>query len=147
MTDPATEPAGPPNGTPPERAVARRIGARVVPPVTRGSMVREALEQRLADVLRRRLTVVVGDAGFGKSTLLASWSAERPVAWYGLDADDRAIRVLEHGIIEAIARRAEVQGEMAHGGLRPHTTGDRPRPSRHPPASPSRTPTPRSCST
>lgn len=105
MTDPATEPAGPPNGTPPERAVARRIGARVVPPVTRGSMVREALEQRLADVLRRRLTVVVGDAGFGKSTLLASWSAERPVAWYGLDADDRAIRVLEHGIIEAIARR------------------------------------------
>ncbi|HEX7949120.1 MAG TPA: AAA family ATPase, partial [Candidatus Limnocylindrales bacterium] len=105
MTEPANAPAGRPGGTEPERPFALRIGARVVPPVTRGSIVREKLEQRLADVLHRRLTVVVGDAGFGKSTLLASWSADRPVAWYGLDPDDRAIRLLEHGIIEAITRR------------------------------------------
>jgi len=77
-------------------------------------MVRQALEQRLQDVLRRRLTVVVGDAGFGKSTLLASWSANRLVAWYGLDADDRAIRVIEHGVVEAIARRLpNLRGELA----------------------------------
>jgi DNA-binding SARP family transcriptional activator len=76
-------------------------------------MVREALEQRLADVLRRRLTVVVGDAGFGKSTLLASWSSGRAVAWYALDPEDRSIRVIEHGVVEALSRRLPgLRGEL-----------------------------------
>ncbi len=114
MTGPAIEPDGPRHGTLTDRPLALRIGARVVPPVIRGSMVRQALELRLRDVLLRRLTVVVGDAGFGKSTLLASWSAGRPVAWYGLDSEDRAVRVIEHGVVEAIARlRPDLRAELA----------------------------------
>jgi DNA-binding SARP family transcriptional activator/predicted negative regulator of RcsB-dependent stress response len=90
----------------PDRPLALRLGARIVPPaITRGSMVRSALERRLQDALQRRLTVVVGDAGFGKSTLLASWSTHQPVAWYGLDPDDRVTRTIEQGVIEAIAHR------------------------------------------
>ncbi|MCC6619313.1 MAG: LuxR family transcriptional regulator, partial [Chloroflexi bacterium] len=47
---------------------------------------RPHLERILDEALTRRLTTVVADAGFGKSTLLASWAAARPVAWYGIAA-------------------------------------------------------------
>ncbi|WP_040772965.1 serine/threonine-protein kinase [Nocardia pneumoniae] len=68
---------------------------------------------RLLDILRaggrRRLAVIHGPAGFGKSTLAAQWRAElaetdAAVAWIGIDRDDdNEIWFLAH-LIQAIRR-------------------------------------------
>ncbi|MFE7742165.1 protein kinase [Nocardia sp. NPDC057455] len=68
---------------------------------------------RLLDILRgggrRRLAVIHGPAGFGKSTLAAQWRAEltegsAAVAWIGIDRDDdNEIWLLAH-LIQAIRR-------------------------------------------
>jgi LuxR family maltose regulon positive regulatory protein len=52
---------------------------------------RSALHDRLAAGAGRRLTVVVGSAGVGKSVLLSSWAAPRPpgrTAWMSCDRAD-----------------------------------------------------------
>lgn len=58
-----------------------------------GTVTRPWLTAILGDVLRAALTVVSAPAGFGKSTLLGEWLAERPadaaaVAWVSLDEPD-----------------------------------------------------------
>ncbi|WP_107653705.1 serine/threonine-protein kinase [Nocardia suismassiliense] len=68
---------------------------------------------RLLDILRsggrRRLAVIHGPAGFGKSTLAAQWRTDLtergiPVAWIGVDHDDdNEIWFLAH-LIQAIRR-------------------------------------------
>ena len=60
--------------------------------------------QRLLDGTERRLTIVVGGAGFGKSTLAARVAAARPTAWYTLDASDRHIGALAAGVTAALRR-------------------------------------------
>jgi ATP/maltotriose-dependent transcriptional regulator MalT len=37
-------------------------------------LARTQLEERLAEALRRRVTAVVAEAGFGKSSLLSGWA-------------------------------------------------------------------------
>jgi len=54
---------------------------------------RPRVRARLDDGHRRRLTIVVAGAGFGKSTLLAAWLAEmtgggRSAGWVSLDASE-----------------------------------------------------------
>jgi len=51
---------------------------------------RPRLYERLDEGLTRRLTLVSASAGFGKSTLVASWLSEkgRPAAWLSLDQGD-----------------------------------------------------------
>ena len=58
--------------------------------------------ERLLDGTERRLTIVVGGAGFGKSTLAARVAAVRPTAWYTLDASDRHIGALAAGIAASL---------------------------------------------
>jgi LuxR family maltose regulon positive regulatory protein len=52
---------------------------------------RSRLFARLDAGLRRRLTLVSAPAGYGKTTLIAAWIADRshPAAWVSLDASDR----------------------------------------------------------
>ena len=60
-------------------------------PRTRVQLVaRSHLVQRLRQGVRGALTLVSAPAGFGKTTLLAQWLAERdmPVAWLSLEAED-----------------------------------------------------------
>ena len=59
-----------------------RLPAALVP--------RQRLLDRLEAGLARRLTLVVGPAGFGKSTLVAEWLAARagPSGWVSLEAGD-----------------------------------------------------------
>jgi len=45
---------------------------------------------------------IVADAGFGKSTLLASWAAERPCAWCTLAADDHSLAAMTAGLVDAL---------------------------------------------
>src|SRR5690349_17301030 len=51
---------------------------------------RPRLIERLDAGLRRPLTLISAPAGFGKTTLISAWTAERPgpVAWLSLDAAD-----------------------------------------------------------
>ena len=67
-------------------------------------VIRPALHDRLAAGAGKRLTVVVGSAGAGKSVLLASWAATRPpgtTSWLSCDkADVNPVRFWT-GFIEA----------------------------------------------
>jgi LuxR family maltose regulon positive regulatory protein len=92
---------GPGHGAPALRLAP--LGSRPVNPLpVRAAKIQSPL--RRADTLSRprlngwldraaggRLVLVVGDAGFGKTTLLADWASEtsRRTAWYGLEHDDR----------------------------------------------------------
>ncbi|WP_232850595.1 serine/threonine-protein kinase [Nocardia acididurans] len=87
------------------------------PTPAREPVVRPRLLEPLRAGGRRRLAVVHGPAGFGKSTLAAQWCAELTdrgvaVAWIGIDRDDdNDVWLLAH-IIAAIRR---VRPEIGSG--------------------------------
>src|SRR4051794_19027961 len=72
------------------------------------AVARERLFARPGEGRGRRLSLVAGPAGFGKSTLLAAWRerelAHRPVAWVTLDGGDDDTVVLWSHIVEALCR-------------------------------------------
>lgn len=70
------------------------LTTKLYPPQMRPALVsRPRLIQRLADGLKRPLTLVAAPAGFGKSTLVAEWRATEAgraagLAWVSLDPGD-----------------------------------------------------------
>jgi LuxR family maltose regulon positive regulatory protein len=73
------------------------VWTKLAAPVRRGLVVREELIEALADGLSRPVTVILGPAGSGKTTLMAQWRCSegdgRPVAWLALDpCDNEPIR-------------------------------------------------------
>jgi ATP/maltotriose-dependent transcriptional regulator MalT/DNA-binding SARP family transcriptional activator len=77
--------------------------AKLLPPgEPAGTLRRPVLEQRITGGTDRRLSIVVGGAGFGKSTLAAKVAATRRAAWYTLDAADRHLGALTAGVVAAI---------------------------------------------
>lgn len=72
---------------------------------TDGVIARPALEQLVATARNRRLTVVVAEAGFGKSTLLASWWETVPCAWYTADHRDLDLPTLGRQLSDALRLR------------------------------------------
>ncbi len=68
------------------------LRTKVHPPVARDLVVRRDPLRSLASGRRRRLTLVRAPAGWGKSSLVASWAASgedpRPFAWLSLDRGD-----------------------------------------------------------
>ena len=84
----------------------RGRSAKLLPPADPlGTLARPSLEERLLEGTQRRLTIVVGGAGFGKSTLAARVAATRPTAWYTLDPSDRHIGALAAGVTAALRVR------------------------------------------
>jgi DNA-binding SARP family transcriptional activator len=82
------------------------LRSKLLPPVApSATLPREPLQARLDEAPRRRLTSVVAGAGFGKSTLLATWAERHEVAWYTLDSDDAALSRLGRGIVDAVRLR------------------------------------------
>src|ERR1700759_627449 len=71
---------------------ARFAGTKFLPPRLPATLVhRSALHERLTAGASRRLTVVVGAAGAGKSVLRADWAAGRPAGttyWLSCDSAD-----------------------------------------------------------
>lgn len=61
-----------------------------VPQMREGRVPRERLLQRLDQGVRGRLTTIAAPAGYGKTTLLATWAARHPfpVAWLSLDEEE-----------------------------------------------------------
>jgi hypothetical protein len=67
-------------------------GARIHRPLLRAdTLSRERLNGWLDQAVTGRLALIVAEAGFGKTTLLADWSRQtgRLTAWYRLESDDR----------------------------------------------------------
>ncbi len=70
---------------------------------TSGALPRPTLVARLDESFGKRLTLVVADAGYGKSTLLASWTADVANVWYTASAKDRSLSTLGAGLTDALA--------------------------------------------
>ena len=66
---------------------------------------RPRLLAELAQALRRRLTLVTADAGFGKSVLLAAWAGTVASAWYTIGPDDAGLAAFALGIAGLFERR------------------------------------------
>lgn len=78
------------------------LWTKLHPPSVRGDQItRPRLIAELEDGLRGKLTLVSAQAGYGKTTLLADWTARRHfrVAWVSLDPGDNTLeRFLAHVI-------------------------------------------------
>jgi ATP/maltotriose-dependent transcriptional regulator MalT/DNA-binding SARP family transcriptional activator len=75
-----------------------RAGAQPTPGVLR----RPRLESRLDESFGKQLTSVVAGAGYGKTTALATWTAELERAWYTVTPADVALPAFAKGIVEAL---------------------------------------------
>ena len=79
---------------------------KLLPPVAPASLLgRDRLFARLDEALERRLTIVVADAGFGKSTLLSAWAAGVNCAWYSASPEDESLAIFARGIVDALRLR------------------------------------------
>ena len=87
----------------PAGATARTRLRPPAPPPT--LLPRERLHALLGESLTRRLTTVVADAGFGKSTLLGAWAAEVNSAWLTASPDDASLAALSRSIADALRLR------------------------------------------
>ena len=63
---------------------------------------RARLESLLDEVSTRRLTVVTGGAGTGKTTLLLQWIGRKPVVWHTATPGDASLSVLARGILDKL---------------------------------------------
>src|SRR5215471_20319027 len=74
------------------------------PPLPDTLITRSGLHERLAAGAGKRLTVLVGSAGAGKSVLLADWAAARPpgaTSWLSCDRADADPVRFWAGFVEA----------------------------------------------
>ena len=79
------------------------------PPLLREQTVRrDRLEARLRAPAGTKLVVLAAPAGYGKSTLLASWlgsdEVDSPVAWLSVDERDNDPAVFWSYVCEALRR-------------------------------------------
>jgi ATP/maltotriose-dependent transcriptional regulator MalT/DNA-binding SARP family transcriptional activator len=65
---------------------------------------RSRLESTLDGALAHRLTVLVADAGFGKTTLLSSWSAGINAVVYPVTGEDRDLTAFWRGLVAMLRR-------------------------------------------
>ncbi len=88
-----------------------------VPPERPGLVARPRLITRLGVGACGRLTLVAAPAGFGKTTLLASWlsraSEDRTVAWLSLDAAESDPAAFWTGVVAAVRDAMPGVGDRA----------------------------------
>jgi ATP/maltotriose-dependent transcriptional regulator MalT/DNA-binding SARP family transcriptional activator len=74
-------------------------------PKTPGFVLRRPhLEERLDETFGKRLALVVAGAGYGKSTLVGSWSEDLKAAWHTLGPLDHALGAFTENLLAALAR-------------------------------------------
>jgi ATP/maltotriose-dependent transcriptional regulator MalT/DNA-binding SARP family transcriptional activator len=106
------------------------LAQRIVPPQRTfpRAVDRPRLAALLADLPQRSLTALVAGAGYGKTTLLAAWAAERHCAWYTVTTADQDPLTLARGLVAALRLRIpDLPQELADSldGMRgPGTTGE-----------------------
>ena len=64
---------------------------------------RPRLRRALATATQRRVTALTAGPGFGKTTALTSFAAERDAAWYSLTEFDRDPVFLARGLVESLS--------------------------------------------
>lgn len=74
-------------------------------PEVAGVLRRPRLEARLDAAARHRLTLLVAAAGYGKTTLLRSWSERVPAVWHTVAEADRAPGALARHVVDALRLR------------------------------------------
>src|SRR5579884_948772 len=76
------------------------------PRLQRGLIGRPSLRERLDAAARFPLALIVAPAGFGKTTLLAAWSAwaRHPVCWLALDEHDNDLARFWRYLIATLRR-------------------------------------------
>ena len=92
-------------------------------------MLRRPRLEHLLDLgAARRLTTVVADAGFGKSTLLAAWARGKRVAWHTVTQSDRDPAAMAAGLVRAISLElpgiGEAIGDVFEIGRGPQAAAD-----------------------
>ena len=100
------------------RAPEPRVAtAKIIPPAGGAPVLdRPRLESLLDEVTSRRLTTVIADAGFGKSTLLGEWLRSITPAWYTVTLEDRSLPSFALGLLAALRLRIpDLPGEIAAG--------------------------------
>ena len=116
---------------PPKMSVSERRGAatsaprtgatattKLRPPAAPASLLRrERLLVVLDEAFERRLTTVVADAGFGKSTLLAAWASGVNSAWYTASPDDASLAAFARGVADALRLRVPALPVDAAGAI------------------------------
>jgi LuxR family transcriptional regulator, maltose regulon positive regulatory protein len=109
------------------------VSTKLYPPQPRPKLVaRPLLIESLKSEPGRRLSLITAPAGFGKTTLLGEWVAdrsdERSVAWLSLDEGDNdparflsylvaALRTIEDGFGEGVLSSLRAPGSPALGAL------------------------------
>src|SRR3954466_14413630 len=80
------------------------IKSKIQPPALREStLTRQRLVDRLTEATSRRLTLLIAEAGYGKTTLLADFarSTNARVMWYRLDSTDTDVITWSNYLIAA----------------------------------------------
>src|SRR6266511_1146464 len=92
--------------------LATKIG---IPTIRPDLLPRSHLIGRLEEATSRDVVLLSTPAGFGKTTLLASWanSTERPLTWLSLDPDDNDPERFWRYIVAAVERVHKGIGEQA----------------------------------
>lgn len=83
-------------------AQASVTGKVVAPPIPARWVARPHLDGRLDAATTRRVTLVTGSAGSGKTALLTGWAQTRRAAWYTVDERDRDVGTLARGLLDAL---------------------------------------------
>ncbi|HUG46818.1 MAG TPA: hypothetical protein VMP67_00215, partial [Candidatus Limnocylindria bacterium] len=108
--EPATEPAR----ASPEPTLAPVVRSKIEPPQLRASTLsRGRLLDALARSITQRVTLLIAEAGYGKTTLLTDFS-RRPVArclWYKLDSTDQDWVTLVNYLVAAVREFEPAFGE------------------------------------
>jgi ATP/maltotriose-dependent transcriptional regulator MalT len=87
-----------PSGVAPSSATMTLRLKAAAPPAAWWVVSRPGLEELLDGGLEGSLTTVVAGPGFGKTTLLAAWAANRPrLRWYGWTGKTGTPRLLLEG--------------------------------------------------
>src|SRR4051812_4997598 len=79
-------------------------GAKIHPPLLRAdTLSRPRLNEWLDSAASGRVALIVAEAGYGKTTLLADWAAatSRSTTWYRLESDDRDWLVFVRHLVAA----------------------------------------------
>jgi ATP/maltotriose-dependent transcriptional regulator MalT len=98
-----------------EVAATRPLTAKVLPPERPDGLVRRHdLLERLDGALRCRLTTIVAGAGYGKSTLAASWARAPACVWLTCDRADRSLGTFAGGLAELPAQEIDSSAGESH---------------------------------
>ena len=93
------------------------VTTRFRPPTPRGSLIeRPSLLHTLRETLSRKLALIYGPAGFGKTTLATQWHAElraagTSTAWLAVDASDNDLNRFLLYLVEAVRSAEPDMGE------------------------------------